>query len=150
MSHDPADTLAWADEILVLRRGRVVQQGPPAHIYHQPVDEYTAALFGDYNLVGGADQQALVPTAKVSRKSKRPEKVLLVRPEQLRLGSVVDGSGLAGTVRAVRFLGSYYEVEIELPETLVRVQITATALAVGDAVRVSVAAGGGWILPLGA
>ena len=148
VSHDPTDTLAWADEILVLHRGRVVQQGPPAHIYHRPVDEYTAALFGDYNLVRGRDHHALIPATIVPRKSKRPEKVLLVRPEQFRLGDI-NGEGLTGIVWAVRFLGSYYEVEINLPETVVRVQVVATALTVGDAVRVSVAAGGGWILPLG-
>ena len=132
----------------MLHRGRVVQQGPPAHIYHRPVDEYTAALFGDYNLVRGRDHQALIPAVIVPRKSKRPEKVLLVRPEQFRLGNI-NGEGLTGTVWAVRFFGSYYEVEINLPETVVRVQVVVTALTVGDAVRVSVAAGGGWILPLG-
>ena len=148
VSHDPADTLAWADEILVLHGGRVVQQGPPARIYHQPVNEYTAALFGDYNLVRGADRQALMPDSKSLRKLKSAENVLLVRPEQLRLGPSADCSGLAGTVRAVRFLGGFYEIEIDLPETLVRVHVVNTALVVGDAVHVAVTPGGGWILPL--
>ena len=155
VSHDPADTLAWADELVVLRRGKIVQQGPPARIYHQPVDEYTAALFGDYNLVRGADHRALLPARSGSRKAKLPTSLqenlpadgLLVRPEQLRLGPAT-GAGLAGTVRAVRFLGSYYELEIELPETVVRVRATSADWAVGAAVRVAVAAGGGWILPL--
>ena len=148
VSHDPADTLAWADEILVLRLGKIAQQGPPAHIYHQPVDEYTAALFGDYNLVRGADHRALMPGRQGSRKVKPHANGLLVRPEQLRLGPA-NGAGLAGTVCAVRFMGSYYEVEIELPETVVRVQAASANWVVGAAVRISVAAGGGWILPLG-
>ena len=149
VSHDAADTLAWADEIIVLRHGQIVQQGPPAHIYHQPVDEYTAALFGDYNLVRGADHQALLPAIKGRRKAKTLPSALLVRPEQLRIGPAT-GAGLAGTVRAVRFLGSYYEVEIELPETVVRARAASADWAVGAAVRVTVAAGGGWILPLNA
>ena len=149
VSHDPADTLAWADEIVVLRRGRIVQQGPPAHIYHQPADEYTAALFGDYNLVRGADHRVLMPGRQGSRRVKSHATGLLVRPEQLRLGPAT-GAGLVGTVRAVRFLGSYYEVEIELPETVVRVRAASADWAVGAAVRVTVAAGGGWILPLNA
>ncbi len=140
VSHDAADTLPWADEILVLRRGRLVQQGPPERIYRQPVDEYTAALFGDYNLVRGADRRALGPSGT------RPESdgVLMVRPEQLRLEPA--GHGAAGTVRAVRFFGGYYELEIALPETTVRVRAPAAALAPGDAAHVSVAAGGGWEL----
>jgi len=135
VSHDAADTLSWADEILVLRQGRLVQQGPPAHIYQQPVDEYTAALFGDYNLVRGADRRALAPQHPLA------DKALLVRPEQFRLGPA--DSGLAGTVVAVRFFGSYYEAEVALPENRVRVRTSAT-LAPGEVVHVSVAPGASW------
>ena len=138
VSHDPADTLSWADEILVLRRGRLVQQGPPERIYRQPADEYTAALFGDYSLVRGADRQALAPAGPQDAGA-----ALLVRPEQFRLGAAGD-SGLAGTVRAVRFLGSHYELEIELPQTTIRASAEATALAPGDNIYISVATGGGW------
>ena len=45
VSHDAADVLAWADEIMVLHWGRVVQQGSPETIYRQPVSEYVAGLF---------------------------------------------------------------------------------------------------------
>jgi ABC-type Fe3+/spermidine/putrescine transport system ATPase subunit len=140
VSHDATDVLPWADEILVLRRGHVVQQASPEHIYYQPADEYTAALFGDYNLVRGADRLALGPPSA----SYTAEAALLVRPEQLVLAAA--GGGLLGTVRAVRFLGSYYELEIQLPENIVRARAAAASFAPGDAVLVSVAAAGGWVL----
>jgi len=53
---------------------------------------------------------------------------------------------VAGTVRAVRFQGSHYEVEVALTETMVRVWATAAGPAVGAAVSVSLAAEGGWTL----
>lgn len=145
VSHDPADTLAWADEILVLRRGQIVQQGPPAQLYRQPMNEYTAALFGDYNLVSGADRRALLSAADGPRKRKPAEKMLLIRPEQLQLGAA-GSAGLVGTVRAVRYFGSHYEVDVALPASLVRVRVGpgALAFAPGDAVAVTVVAGGGW------
>ncbi|MET4076755.1 ABC transporter ATP-binding protein [Hymenobacter sp. UYCo722] len=142
VSHDAADVLGWADEILVLHRGRLVQQGSPEHLYHQPVDEATAALFGDYNLVSGADRRALLPGRRF-----RKNTVLLVRPEQLQL-QPVDGNGVAGTVRAVRFLGSYSEVEVALAAQRVRVRVGTTDLRAGDKAAVSIAAGAGWSIPL--
>ena len=31
-SHDPHDTLSWADEILVMKNGKIIQQGTPRGI----------------------------------------------------------------------------------------------------------------------
>lgn len=53
VSHDPRDVLSWADRLIVLREGRLVQQGTPVEVYSRPVDEYTAALLGDYTYVNG-------------------------------------------------------------------------------------------------
>jgi len=138
VSHDATDVLPWADEILVLRRGQLVQQGPPERLYHQPVDEYTAALFGDYNVVHGPAQQALAPHLAGPG-------ALLVRPEQLRLTPGGRG-GVGGTVKAVRFLGSYYELEVQLPTGLVRVRAAEAAFAVGAAVRVHAHSSAGWLI----
>jgi len=138
VSHDATDVLPWADEILVLHRGRLVQQGTPQQLYHQPIDEATAALFGDYNLVRGPDRRALLPG-----KRHQKDAALLVRPEQLRL-EAADTKGAAGTVQAVRFFGSYYEVEVQLKENTVRVRVAATSLRAGDTAAVSVAANSGW------
>ena len=139
VSHDAADTLSWADEILVLHQGQVVQQGSPQFVYQQPVSEYVAGLFGDYNLVRGADRRALLPGRRA-----RKDTALLVRPEQLQIGPV--GSGAAGTVRAVRFFGSHYEVEVALSQHIIRVRAGRANVAPGAAVAVSVIAGGGWEL----
>jgi iron(III) transport system ATP-binding protein len=48
VSHDPRDILPWADELLVLRDGRLIRQGIPLDVYTRPENEYTAALLGDY------------------------------------------------------------------------------------------------------
>ena len=135
VSHDAADVLAWADEILVLRRGELVQQGRPEQVYRQPVDEYTAGLFGDYNLLRGAERAALGPDA-----AGWPvlDDALLLRPEQLRLAPA-GGGGLPGVVRAVRFAGSYYEVEVLLAATAIRVRVAAPDVAPGAVVHVSAA-----------
>ena len=53
VSHDPRDILPWADELLVLRDGRLIRAGAPLDVYSRPGDEYTAALLGDYTLDKG-------------------------------------------------------------------------------------------------
>ena len=145
VSHDAADTLPWADEIIVLRQGCIVQQAAPAQIYRQPVDEYTAALFGDYNLVRGADQRAL--TTGIGSRAKRgaTKNPLLVRPEQFVLGPA-GGEGVPGVVQAVRYFGSYVELKIKLPENIIRARLSALSFMVGDTVSVTVGSGSSWQL----
>ena len=138
VSHDAADVLSWADEILVLHRGQIVQRGTPAQIYQQPVDAYTAGLFGDYNLLEGADRQILAPEIA-------GDGALLVRPEQLLLESVATNS-VVGTVRVVRFFGSYYESEVQLVSTIIRVRSSSASFATGERVGVKLVAGSGWVL----
>jgi ABC-type sulfate/molybdate transport systems ATPase subunit len=53
VSHDPVDILSWADEVLILKDGQLIQQGPPREVYTLPKDEYAAALLGDYTLTDG-------------------------------------------------------------------------------------------------
>ena len=53
VSHDPYDTLAWADDLVILRDGRIHQQGSPRDVYTRPLDEYAAGLLGQYSLVNG-------------------------------------------------------------------------------------------------
>jgi len=139
VSHDATDTLAWADELLVLHQGQLVQQGAPERLYRQPATAHIAGLLGDYSLLAGADGQALAPGLAAGQ-------ALLVRPEQfvLQLGA---GPGLAGTVQAVRFFGSYYEVEVQLASGRIRARVLQPTLGPGAAVRVSVAAGAGWPVP---
>ena len=63
VSHDPRDVLPWAHEILVLRDGRLIQQGSPLEVYSRPLEEYTAALLGDYTRDKG---QFLRPEAQTA------------------------------------------------------------------------------------
>jgi len=142
ISHDPHDTLPWADTLLVLRAGRLVQQGPSAQLYRQPTDEYTAALLGDYNLIGGAAQRALA--RQVGLKIPRG-KQLLLRPEQLRLTTAGPG-GVVGTVRQVRFLGSYAEAIVELLGSRLMVKTKVGEVGPGDEVGLDFGPQAAWFV----
>lgn len=51
VSHDAADLLPWADALMILKKGAVVQSGSSQEVYENPASLYVAGLLGEYNLV---------------------------------------------------------------------------------------------------
>lgn len=45
VTHDPADALALADQLIVLDRGEVAQRGVPSEVAAAPANDYVAGLF---------------------------------------------------------------------------------------------------------
>lgn len=141
VSHDPLDTLSWADEIMVMKNGQIVQIGSPAQIYRQPVNEYVAGLFGKYSLLNEAQAKAFPAFAGIHLDSKH----LLIRPEQVTITSKKNRA-ITGKVKQVRFFGSYYEVEVVLPENNIIVKTEQSNLAKGDTVYINLSPDDVWYL----
>ena len=117
VSHDPDDVLSWADEIIVLKKGIIVQKGTPKKIYSKPIDEYTAGLFGPYNLI--SPSQAIEFFS--SWKKKPRNKLLMIRPEEIK-NVRKKNSFVSGRVTNVSFFGSYYMLEIEVGKNRILVK----------------------------
>ena len=97
VTHDFNECFELAEEMLVVKDGRVVQTGPPRKVYEQPANVDVARLFGAYNLLP-VEIRALDPGRNSSRLRFRdfdltgpyfPGRLigdhgwLCVRPEQL-------------------------------------------------------------------
>ncbi|HRH60342.1 MAG TPA: ABC transporter ATP-binding protein [Chitinophagaceae bacterium] len=122
-SHDPHDTLSWADEIIVMREGKIVQQGTPQTIYHQPVNEYVAGMFGRYNLLN-AEQAALFGI-------EANGKNVMLRPEEF---SISANEGVKGTIQKISFWGSFYEAEVLVNNVKIEVRMMRNEWKVGEEV----------------
>lgn len=120
VSHEPLEILSWADKILVMRDGQIVQKGPPEKIYRQPVNQYVAGLFGKYNLLS-ADQSTLFLRKGDAWINK---KTIMVRPESFHF--VARGKGAPGKVVKSDFFGSYYEVEVLVKEVPITIKSLET------------------------
>lgn len=127
ISHDPADTLAWADEIIVLKDGNVMQQGDPKSIYHNPINEYVAGLFGSFNVLTPAEQKIL------GRKTAKEK--ILVRPEGFRLYRKKGHNRFQ--VQEIKFYGNQYELKLGYRQMVVWVATTRDKFKTGDRVEIS-------------
>ncbi len=127
VSHDPADTLAWADEIMVLKDGNMVQHGTPQQIYREPVNEYVAGLFGTYNLLTPGEQKIIGV--------KHPLGNRLVRPEEFRIRKSKTVNRFH--INEVRFCGNLYELKLTYRQLTVWVATTSDKYSIGNKVEIS-------------
>jgi ABC-type Fe3+/spermidine/putrescine transport system ATPase subunit len=114
VSHDPADTLSWADEILVIKEGQLVQRGTPQTIYRQPVSEYAAGLFGKYTLLTALQAKRFPSLQRLTK----PGRSMIIRPENFKMEKEGEET-LPGRVKQVTFFGNYYETEILVQQVLI-------------------------------
>ena len=127
VSHDPVDILSWADEIMVMKDGQVIQKGTPEQVYKQPVNEYTAALFGTYNIISVALFNELAELFDIQINGRD----ICVRPENFSIVSNSNGA-LQGRVNKVLFCGSFYELEVQINTDILIVKTHLRDIKEGD------------------
>lgn len=147
VSHDPLDTLSWADKILVMRDGKVIQKGKPEKVYRQPVDEYAGGLFGRYNILRPESFEMFAVFKPVKRYIKTGgKKSIFLRPEQFRLGKKTT-STLRGRVERVLFFGAYQEAEVRISKkNILTVRSERSDLREGKTVYVSMEDSDVWVV----
>ncbi len=133
VSHDAADMLSWAERILLLKDGALLQQGTPEQVYRQPLTEYCAALLGECNLLTIAE--ALLLQAMPDQVPDSAAAILLVRPEQLQVNT--QGEGLEAIVQRIAFMGSCYQMEATTGSRLLKIQSRARLAALGQKIWVT-------------
>ncbi len=130
-SHDPLDTLSWADEIMVLNNGSVVQTDIPVNIYNSPVDLTTAGLFGRYSLLPQSTLLSKLYDGPIDQIQKK----LVYRPSDFVLVSA--NSGAKGIISKKYFHGSFLEIEVQLEDVYVTVLTDNLQLKIDDEVNVA-------------
>ena len=89
-THDSTDVLAFADEVVIMKEGKIIESGIPKNIYNHPKNKYVASMFGDVNEIIFHNE------------------TLLVYPHQLK---VVSNSDLMVEIITSYFRGSHYLIE---------------------------------------
>ncbi|WP_417259185.1 ABC transporter ATP-binding protein [Celeribacter sp.] len=128
VTHEPDEAMRMADEIALMRDGRIVQQGAPYNIYNAPVDKAAAAFFSDINVIRGKVKNAMVDTAfgafLCPGRPDDTEVEIVIRPQHLRIDfdrggrgpapTPQDGTPARGVVERARFMGRESIVEFRM------------------------------------
>ncbi|RNF34641.1 ABC transporter ATP-binding protein [Paracoccus methylarcula] len=101
VTHEPDEAMRMADQILLMRDGRIVQQGAPYNLYNAPADRQAAAFFSDINILNGVVQGALTETPfgdfLTPGIPDGSEVEIVIRPQHLKIDFDRAGQGPAPT-----------------------------------------------------
>jgi sn-glycerol 3-phosphate transport system ATP-binding protein len=139
VTHDQVEAMSMADRVILMREGRIEQEGSPEELYARPASVFAARFIGTpaMNLVAledgprgagirGAPGAAVVPGRGAGR-------MLGVRPEHIAL--VAEG-GVPGSVTSAEYHGADSILTVKVGEESLLVRAPGrVGLAEGAAVR---------------
>ena len=117
VTHDQEEALSLADNVAVLRDGRIIQQGAPVELYERPADERLARFLGAVNVIEASFEHGAARTSlgtlELPGGQTRGAAIgaVMIRPEQLEVHERADGAhddgaaGLPGRVEQCRYYG---------------------------------------------
>jgi len=152
VTHDQHEGLALADDIVVMRAGRIEQQGTPESVYAAPATPFVADFLGAANLVpvsveGGA---ARWPDGLVTPVDGAPgQHTLMLRQEDLAVVQPGAAAEVEVTARivAVAFRGASSQLSVEVGGARLRLRAPVQGgYVVGAQVRIGWARGAARLL----
>ena len=128
VTHEPEEAMRMADEIALMRDGRIVQRGAPYNVYTRPVDRAAVAFFSDTNVLRARVQGALVMTPfgrfLAPGIPDGTDVDIVFRPQHVRIDfdrggkgpvpTASDGTPARGIVDRARFMGNESLVEFRM------------------------------------
>ncbi|ENB3445790.1 spermidine/putrescine ABC transporter ATP-binding protein PotA, partial [Shigella flexneri] len=130
VTHDQEEALTMSDRIVVMREGRIEQDGTPREIYEEPKNLFVAGFIGEINMFNATvierlDEQRVRANVEgrecniyVNFAVEPGQKLhVLLRPEDLRVEEINDDNhaeGLIGYVRERNYKGMTLESVVEL------------------------------------
>jgi iron(III) transport system ATP-binding protein len=128
VTHEPEEAMRMADQIALMRDGRIVQQGAPYNVYNAPADRSAMAFFSEINVIRGIVRGALTETpfgqflAPGVPDGQAVE--IVIRPQHIKIDfdrngrgpnpTPQDGTPARGVVTRARFMGSESLVEFRM------------------------------------
>ena len=114
VTHDQVEAMTMADQVVLMKDGRIEQDAPPAELYERPATIFTARFVGTppMNVIPAAAVASAGAWVAASAPAGRGVETLAlgIRPEAARL----EASGVAAEVVAVEYLGADTLIETRI------------------------------------
>ena len=144
VTHDQVEALTFAEQVVVMARGKVVQMGTPEALFDRPAHTFVGHFIGSpgmnfvpVNVAGDVlDIAGARLPAGAGRQLPDGALTLGIRPEYLHLSAPDAPGAVTARVQQVQDVGTYWLVSCDASGVLLRLRLApdATPPAVGDRV----------------
>lgn len=148
VTHDQTEALTFAEQVVVMVEGRVVQVGTPQELFETPAHTFVGYFIGSpgMNLLparlgNGAvwvgDHQMPIEQTALTKVSGQSELAIGIRPEFLRYSATPHPEAVPATIQRVEDLGNFKIVTAQVNGQLVKAKVGEDT---------AVATGAGWLI----
>lgn len=156
VTHDQTEAMVISDRIIILNKGRIMQQGKPKEIYENPSNKFVASFMGNTSFINGTvvgsnGKYTLVQTNDgltiygIGKKVKKGENVVItVRPEDVKfiLTSNVSSDLKSNNLFSVEieresYIGDVIDYQLKLKNWSIRAKsAVSTKIKEGEMVKI--------------
>ncbi|SDQ21140.1 ABC transporter ATP-binding protein [Pseudovibrio sp. Tun.PSC04-5.I4] len=121
VTHDQEEALAVSDRIVVMRDGKIEQDGTPFELYESPASEFIADFIGEANILDCEISSIMddaahiaIGDAKYSLRNRNHsvgKAKLAARANSIKL-SRENKTGLTGKIKSAAYLGDHFQYEV--------------------------------------
>ncbi|KNC13863.1 spermidine/putrescine ABC transporter ATP-binding protein [Pantoea sp. RIT-PI-b] len=119
VTHDQEEALTMSDRIVLMNRGKIVQNGNAERLYTEPADLFAAGFIGNYNLLSA--EQALQLTGQTFSGQ------VAIRPESIRLCAPPDG--IPATILSHSLLGNVIRYRVRAQNVELSIDVLNRSVA---------------------
>jgi glycerol transport system ATP-binding protein len=135
VTHDQVEALTFADEVVVMTRGRAVQIGSAEALFERPRHTFVGHFIGSPGMnflpaeVGGGELRVAGRSWALPRPLPDGALTLGVRPEYLSLAAPEAPGAVAATVRLAQDIGTHLMLTAEVAGRTLKARLRADAVA---------------------
>ncbi|MDB5729789.1 MAG: sulfate transporter ATP-binding protein [Noviherbaspirillum sp.] len=120
VTHDQEEALEVADQIVLMNKGRVEQQGAPEQVYNHPASPFVYGFLGNVNLFHGRVHEGVLESAGLAfdapehAGAQDAKGVGFVRPHDIEIERyTADAEGIVVKLRRAHAIGPLAQLDLE-------------------------------------